>query len=182
MRRRSCSILLIISFTALYSSGCGPSTVSPTSAEEEHLEHHIPAHKPATFTDAVEALRNRIRHVGDESAAGRADHLAGDLSELRDIVDWLPELAADSDMRKADWDEVNALTAELRGNFQNLHGDGTSAGLEPQSVEQFLYVVSRLEPFISKTGDEREPGKNDKDRHHSDDDHDDHHHDHGRQQ
>lgn len=89
-------LLFIAVFVAMLVSlgGC-----SDTSAEEDHLEHHVPAHKPATFVAAIPDLARRHDHM-------RNGMTQQQLVELRDIIQWLPELAAATDLKKPDWDRV----------------------------------------------------------------------------
>jgi len=89
--------VIIFSISAL--SGCA----SP-SEEDAHAEHVIPAHKPADFISAVDDLASRIdaRAMNEQS-----------VQELRDIIGWLPELAAQTDLVKAEWDQVHEISMTL---------------------------------------------------------------------
>ncbi len=77
--------------------------------EEEHADHVIPAHKPANFVEAVKALESRFASAPESPEA---------VQELQDIIDWLPELAAQTDLEKADWDRVQEISIALSGTMK----------------------------------------------------------------
>ena len=68
----------------------------PHSHEEEH---GILPHKPRTFVDAVDQIDKR----GHELLTHRHGH---HITEWFDILGWLPEISADTDLKKADWETV----------------------------------------------------------------------------
>ena len=74
-------------------------------------EHHTPAHKPADYSAAV----TQLGKLHEEIVGGRA-RPAGELdvfTELGDVVRWLPELAADSDLPEEPWNRVARTSDEL---------------------------------------------------------------------
>ena len=77
-------------------------------SEEHHLEHLIPAHKPMTFQDGVLELQVR----GDAYFHG--DLTGTQHQELLDIITWLPELAADSDLSRGQWEQVRAVEQKMQ--------------------------------------------------------------------
>jgi len=93
---------------ALSVCGCGS---SEHHADDEE-DHHIPPHRPANLSAAVTQLEERPAALlkAVESKDPNAEKL---FSELRDIVRWVPEIAADSDMTKQPWDEVHAAALKL---------------------------------------------------------------------
>ncbi|MBI1347810.1 hypothetical protein GC163_16160 [bacterium] len=112
-------LFLAFGLCALELAGCAPATVnkSPTTtAHEDHdheHEHGIPSHKPKTLTDAVGQLVPRWKSVTAEVQAGHVEHVEGEFTELLDIIRWLPELAADTDLKKAEWEQVQHSSQEL---------------------------------------------------------------------
>jgi hypothetical protein len=127
-------------------SGCvaGHSYGESQSHEEEHVGHVIPAHKPKTFPDAVRRLRELNDRIGLDAAEGRPD--AKTLQVALDIANWLPEIAADSDMPEAPWNAVNSRSAALVGDYQgvlsgapgNTRGVLGNADVEIRNLEQLL--------------------------------------------
>ena len=89
--------------------GCGHD-----EEQDHHLEHLIPAHKPQSFAEAVEELSSRGATVFTGQGSEDAHH------ELLDIIDWLPELAADSDLKRTQWEQVRDTGFELREIATNL--------------------------------------------------------------
>lgn len=79
--------------------GCTPEAV------EQHGLHDDPAHRPATLVDAVSEIERR--------ASGILTMAPTAMSELTDIVGWLPELAADTPLERGAWDRVTRASAEL---------------------------------------------------------------------
>ena len=90
--------------------------------EEEHAAHVIPAHKPKTFPDAVHRLRELNDQFLKVGVAPTKEPSTGpsSLQIALDIANWLPEIAADSDMPEAPWNEVNARSARLVADYQEL--------------------------------------------------------------
>jgi hypothetical protein len=123
---RTKTILLstdLLPFLALLLLFCGcekspPPQLSPSSSEQEHThsesephhsheeEHGILPHKPRTFADAVVQIDQR----GHELLNHRHGH---HITEWFDILGWLPEIAADTDLKKVDWDSVVRIGRDL---------------------------------------------------------------------
>lgn len=135
--------------------GCSPGESGPlahgsTEAErgtyEEHA-HHVAEHRPASFPDAVERLRRRHKHLRGHLGDPPDEHVRSEFTELLDIVDWLPELAANSDLGKAEWDGVNAAAKQLRTLYARLDPDRTEKA-DPADVlpgiEQLLRQLTTI--------------------------------------
>ncbi len=84
--------------------------------EEEHAGHVIPAHKPKTFPDAV----HRLRELNDQFRSGSMIDRKN-LGIALDIANWLPEIAADSDLPEPQWNEVNTRSAQACGRLSGAH-------------------------------------------------------------
>jgi len=97
---------------------------------EDHLEHIIPAHKPHNFASCVEQLRLR----GEEYYSGELSEAQVD--KLRDIVNWVPELAADSDLNRQQWERAQQISKELN--------DLASRDADPKGRVQWKKLVSQL--------------------------------------
>ena len=90
---------------ALLLAGCGGSTGETGDVYVDH-EHEVrPAHHPASFPAGLAGVRVRLPAVA--AGGGRVR------GEAAEIVGWLPELAADSDLTEAEWDPLAAGAAEL---------------------------------------------------------------------
>lgn len=112
---------------------CFPGCMSEDE-EDHHLEHLIPAHKPESFTAGVEQLDHRGQLFFSQKLKDKK------LDELRDIVNWLPELAADSDLKRQQWEKVRSITFQL----ENL----VSANPEAKGHEVWSKCVSELTELI----------------------------------
>ena len=120
----------------------------PGDRQEDHVGHVIPAHKPKAFPQAVSRLRELndqfVRAAGVGKAEAPPDEKA--LHIALDIANWLPEIAADSDMPEAPWNEVNARSAAIVADYQaivsgdagNVRGEVESAGVEIGKLEELL--------------------------------------------
>jgi hypothetical protein len=85
---------LIVLGSSMFLLGCQPH-------EEEH-EEHFPPHWPSSFIEAAERLDRIIQTQGPiETKAPSVEQ------ELADLVDWLPELIADSSVSKSDFDRID---------------------------------------------------------------------------
>jgi hypothetical protein len=80
-------------------------------AEHEEAEHHVPAHKPAEFSLAVERIAALDLEVRSHNR--RPDDQIDVFAELYDVARWLPELAADSDLAEEPWNRVQQVSLRL---------------------------------------------------------------------
>ena len=126
--------------------------------EDEHLEHFVPAHKPANYTALVEQLENRIAQQTPTSESGEkttaADQSATERQELIDIIGWIPELAADSELRKQDFETAVSAGARLSIalGFEKPT-DGTTT-VDQSSIPKLL---DELKALVSKSQPSTEP-------------------------
>jgi hypothetical protein len=144
IRRAALAIIYLIAL-----AGCQAEN-SPGHAnghEEDHAGHVIPAHKPKTFPDAVRRLRelnDQFLHpaAGEESGSS-TDHKS--LGIALDIANWLPEIAADSDMPETPWNDVNTRSARLVADYQALFAGSTNARAE---LDQANAEIGNLEELV----------------------------------
>lgn len=125
--------------------------------EEEHLEHFVPAHKPANLTSAVHELERRIPLVCGNSASPSAT----EQQELIDIVLWIPEFAADSDLRKADWEKAAAISAAMQTTLTPSLAPSTTQSDRQKIQEQLTPLVSDLKELLPRVSIDphRQPGE-----------------------
>ncbi len=83
----------------LVTTGCAP---GPAGEEHEGLAHVIPAHKPTGLPHAVEELERRWQAL--EAAGPAAEERQW--VEITDIVNWIPELTADTDLQRPTWEKA----------------------------------------------------------------------------
>jgi|LakMenEpi03Aug12_release.lakeMendotaPanAssembly.Ray.scaffolds.fasta_scaffold01774_20 hypothetical protein len=96
--------LLLLSLLA----GCAAEKES-----EEEEAHHIPAHTPADFEKALSRIETLTNHLRDGSELADKPLEVTPQEELRDLVRWLPKLAAESDLNEADWNVVDQSTIAI---------------------------------------------------------------------
>ena len=125
--------------------GCGSST---ESHEEEHLEHFVPAHKPGDFGDLVEQLALRVPRLaeGSQSSDVSDEDRVTALLELSDIISWIPELAADSELLKADFESAVATGNKLKAAFPEKPGHPKATAIDVATFEPLIDELRRLVP------------------------------------
>ncbi len=131
----------------LLSAGCGEH--SPGEDDDDHVGHVIPAHKPKAFPQAVHRLRDLNDQFIRDGVAGQGKSSPDEktLHMALDIANWLPEIAADSDMPEAPWDEVNARSATIVADYRAIvSGD---AGEVRGEVEHAGAEIARLETLLA---------------------------------
>ena len=79
--------------------------------EHHHVDHLIPDHYPDNFYAAAQ----RLSELVEAFANGKKVSSKGDVSaekEYSDLLRWLPELAADTDLLEPEWNEVDQFSTE----------------------------------------------------------------------
>ena len=104
MKMNQASFLTRVAIIVMLSTAVGCLADNPE--ESGHAEHVIPEHKPADYVSAVEQLEIRTSNSLPENSEQR--------QQLTDIVGWLPELAAQTDLPKADWDRIQELSEKYQ--------------------------------------------------------------------
>jgi hypothetical protein len=88
-----------------------------TPMEEEEEEEHFPPHWPVTVFDASKRLKQITESDGAvESKATSIER------EFVDLIIWLPELVADSDMTKIEFDEIDSWASKMASEGEMLLG------------------------------------------------------------
>lgn len=133
--RRTLFALFFFCFGTLLTLGC----VSPS---DEHAEHQDPPHRPASFVDAVA----RLQAISDGEAEGQtvvALHPSGDVQrETVDLLLWLPELSADSDLSREDWEKCYQATESIRAQAASWKAsNGTSDSPDALNLDAELKSV-----------------------------------------
>ncbi|HND56572.1 MAG TPA: hypothetical protein PLV92_29340, partial [Pirellulaceae bacterium] len=112
------------------------------AAPAEEAEHHTPAHRPVDFPAAVTRLDALHAELLDAKTA-RPPGTIDAMTELSDIVRWLPELAADSDLDRTAWDRVAATTRLFEADVARVR----AAPQERQSAE-YANAAALLEQHL----------------------------------
>lgn len=137
--RAAVVVLLLLSWT-----GCQKSTESSDhhADDHEHLEHFVPPHKPASFEELVSQLMSRCETLPRLAEADEMEFQKRSL-ELRDIILWVPELAADSNLKRQEFQ-----TAVNEGNELLKAFEASSAGrtLRMETVQKNLDTLKAIVP------------------------------------
>jgi hypothetical protein len=140
-------------WTAVLLIGCGgclPAASSSNStnapADDYQSSHGVAAHRPASFAAAIAQLTDRqAAFLSDDPPTAAATAM----QELQDIVRWLPELAGETDLRRADWEAVQRLANEL----QSVVDPWTAAHdvAAPQARAEYERILAALRPLAAKS-------------------------------
>ena len=156
--------LMALAGLSLAVSGCGSKDDHHEDHDDEHhhddhhLEHFVPAHKPADYGALVDQLEKRI--AGQSPAAGSGEgtknpaQLTTERQELIDIIGWIPELAADSELRKKDFEAAVAAGTRLSIALGFVkQTDGSS----PVDASKIPELLDELKALVSKSQTSTEP-------------------------
>jgi hypothetical protein len=129
-------------------AGCGGE--SSAGEDDDHVGHVIPAHKPKTFPAAVHRLRELNGQIGREVGAGPAASSSGEKTVhiALDIANWLPEIAADSDMPVTPWNVVDAGSELLAADYQAILSNPSAASAATE-LENAGKVITELEALLA---------------------------------
>lgn len=113
--------------------------------DHDHAEHVVPAHKPRSFPEAV----RRLRELHEQVASGQAEpERSKTLAIFLDIATWLPEIAADSDMPEAPWNQVDDLARSLLARVEVL--GGKRVGSATEALSRGGEAIGRLEELAAR--------------------------------
>jgi len=138
----------LIGLIATAGVGCG------TTAHDDHLEHHVPEHKPHDLADAVDEMEKRWQALESKWATNPGQSSEA-LSELIDIIRWLPELAGDSDLPESEWNEVNAISKNWQAKLTTLKSNSNANSEQSfpswDAVNPQMAELRQIAP-LAKTG------------------------------
>tara|TARA_R110002095_G_scaffold97122_2_gene85067 strand:+ start:73855 stop:74319 length:465 start_codon:yes stop_codon:yes gene_type:complete len=139
---RSVTILYLCGFSFFLLSGC--TETAQSGVEDDHLEHHIPEHKPDSFSATVKEVDTRMRTLLENN---HADTYQVHKQELTDIISWIPEMAADSELKHTAWNEVKQISGNLKNVFKQIDFEDADANL----VNQYFLLVDKLNQFSARS-------------------------------
>ncbi|MDX1962631.1 MAG: hypothetical protein SFX18_05725 [Pirellulales bacterium] len=102
----------------LLAAGCGTTAIEGAAEDDyEHQHgHEIPGHRPADFSQLLPAIRARHDQLsGTVIPLNEANQNLA--AELGDLLAWLPELAAESDLPEESWSKLVSQSRELLPRF-----------------------------------------------------------------
>ena len=141
---RSVQILLCSSLVVLI-TGCGSAKEdSLDNHDDEHLMHFVPAHKPTSFAKLVDQLSKRIAELADSWGTQDTTRKQTLRQELSDVIGWIPELAADSELNKADFESAVTAGKALQAEFVMQFTIDSSSATNPRAFESALKSLRDL--------------------------------------
>jgi hypothetical protein len=117
------------------------SSCNAHDAQDEHITPVIPAHKPRSFEQTVEQLEYRFKEIMLLPEPTEAQRM-----ELQDMINWLPELAGDSELKKPQWEQVVSLQPRFDACLQKIVSRQKSPELQGQ-IESCLQTLRANIPF-----------------------------------
>jgi hypothetical protein len=129
-----CLMFLLVFFLP---GGCTKNdNEAKTSLFEEH--HHEPAHWPDDLGDIAVKLRKRMSSEVSEKSLG----------EIKELVSWTAEVAADTNLAESDWVPVYEATESLS---RQLRTDSKTLTTENRTqVEALCKLIDETVPKIAE--------------------------------
>ena len=114
------------------------------AGDHEEDAHALPEHHPRTFRRAVVD----IGHRGGVLTSGMLEGQQWELQrrQLLDVVRWLPELAADTELGRRDWERVNDAAGTLVIRMVGSTRMGCPEEVMQEEAE-FLSALGRVATF-----------------------------------
>ncbi len=134
------SSLLSSLWVMLLVVGCAPDGSTPkTSLFEE--DHAVAAHWPSGLQDVAVKLRERMT-PGDVTSTS--------IAEVKGIVGWTAEIAADTNMTEQDWIPIYHAAESLSANLRQVDAEFTEA--DRRQIESLCELIdetsSRVPEFL----------------------------------
>ena len=85
---------------------------------------------------------------------------AGDGKEYQDLLRWLPELAADTDLPESEWNEVDQFSIEAAKKFATLKSDSQNWAPLQAKVSRIMELARLTLPEEDCTTDTQEHDEN----------------------
>jgi hypothetical protein len=112
-----------------------------TAPKEEEEEEHFPPHWPVTVFEASK----RLKQISDSNGAVESKATSIE-REFVDLMIWLPELVADSDMTKTEFDEIDSWASKLASEGEMLLGKDAKIAelLRLKGLQESLVALQKL--------------------------------------
>lgn len=112
---------------------------SQNSDHAGRLAHTISPHWPSSLADAHSKLQERLAILENSSDDRNAAR------ELEEIISWLPEVAADSEITESQWQPIYDMSEWIR---KRLSG-GSPLDMVKGEVQQLLHLIHVMEEPVS---------------------------------
>lgn len=133
--------------------GCDQQDATPKASHFEH-DHDVAAHWPSDLADAARKIRERLVWIKTGEATEPHGHDEHDddhdhKSEIFDLVSWIPEVAADTNLSEADWVPLYNASESL---MANLHA--VNEGLSSENRSQIESLCELIDDALPKIPDQ----------------------------
>ncbi|WP_259634815.1 hypothetical protein [Stieleria sedimenti] len=136
--------------------GCVGEPGSPKTSHFEH-DHEVAKHWPSDLADASAKLRARLDAI--EAAVDENPDEAQQLAdEVAEIVSWVPEIAADTNLSEQDWIPLDHAAESLAAKLRAAGSALTESNRRQTFAlcEQIDQALSKIpDPFASRKGASR---------------------------
>lgn len=168
----------VLSTPLLFGCNSGTSeTAAGAHAGHDHGHDHEHGHRPDSLHEAVEQLAGIEIAISEAITSGDVDAAHGPLHEVGELLQAIPEVAAETDLPKEEWEAVKAATDRLFGAYAVIDKafhvkDGDKQAAYEQVASELTEALEEIRSRLPMTGEEGE----DHDHDHGDHDHGDHDH------
>lgn len=141
-------ICIVLCLLGLLVVGCVHDGESKTSHFEH--DHEVAPHWPSDLADAADKLRTRL----DAPVSDQSKQVA---KEIADIVSWVPEIAADTNLAEQDWIPLDTASNSLSAKLQSSDTEMTDECRRQtvalcELIEQLLDKVPAQLPSLRGVG------------------------------
>lgn len=119
-------------------------------AEKESLhemDHEFPPHWPLSMEDAAQKIEQRLRLIDVKES------LETTREELSDLIEWSPEVAADTDLPELEWVPIHELSEILR---RHLSAKDISLNNCTDDMERFVVLLRESHAKLPTTNTTKE--------------------------
>ncbi len=119
-------------------------------AEKESLhetDHELPTHWPQNMEDAAQKIEQRLGQLEIKES------LKATRGELLDLIEWAPEVAADTDLPELDWVPIFELSETLR---RHLSASDISLNDCRDDIERFIVLLRESHAKLPNTNTTKE--------------------------
>ncbi|MEC9116371.1 MAG: hypothetical protein VX607_05850, partial [Planctomycetota bacterium] len=113
--------------------------------EHHHVDHLIPDHYPDDFYAAAQ----RLSELVEAFSIGKKVKSKGGVSaekEYSDLLRWLPELAADTDLLEPEWNEVDQFSTEATEEYSGAKEDSKNWSNQQAKLPRILEIAELTLP------------------------------------
>jgi predicted nucleic acid-binding Zn-ribbon protein len=110
-------------------------TLGACGAERKSLfegEHDLPPHWPSNMADAIQKIDQRLQRLDKNADDAQAEQ------ELRQLVDWIPEVAADEELTEEQWMPIYDLCEVMRQHLSDSSVRPAAIAPDFRKLQQLL--------------------------------------------